>query len=333
MNRLLGVELDRFASRTLIRLGVLVVLIVSGLAVFAAWQAASPPSATEIAQAQTYYQQNLDDWNLHGDQQIADCRTSEQNAKDDATAAGTDATSIDFGCDQMTAPTLENFLGPAPEFVADSEMLLSGLANLYVLAAVLLAVSFVAAEFSTGAIGNWLTFAPRRTRVYLSKMLAAGIGAIPVTVLGVGVFLGGSWLAYQHFDALGAGDAGPLWAMAGRIVALAVGAAVGGAGLGFLVRHTAAALGILLAWAVVVEGILGNVVTALRPWTLTLNLSAWVNGSAEYYTTVCTTTADGQTCTSFAHTITQTQGGLVLGGVVVAHALLALVVFRRPDVA
>ena len=62
------------------------------------------------------------------------------------------------------------------------------------------------------------------------------------------------------------------------------------------------------------------------------HLSAWVNGSAEYYTTVCTTTADGQTCTSFTHTITQTQGGLVLGGVVVVIALLALVVFRRRDV-
>ena len=47
--------------------------------------------------------------------------------------------------------------------------------SLFVLAPLLLAGSFVSAEFSTGSIGNWLTFAPRRVRVYLSKVLAAGL--------------------------------------------------------------------------------------------------------------------------------------------------------------
>ena len=53
MSRLLRVELDRFASRTLIRLGVAGVLAICCLAAFSSWQAAAPPSQ-EIDQAHVY---------------------------------------------------------------------------------------------------------------------------------------------------------------------------------------------------------------------------------------------------------------------------------------
>ena len=76
-------------------------------------------------------------------------------------------------------PKLENWLGGAPSFDRDTSGLLTSISVVFVLAPLLLAGSFVSAEFSTGSIGNWLTFAPRRVRVYLSKVLAAAVGDHP----------------------------------------------------------------------------------------------------------------------------------------------------------
>ena len=203
MSRLLRVELDRFASRTLIRLGVLGVLVICCLAVVSAWQSASPPSQAEQAQAQEYYEQALAEWDENGEQIVADCQEGEDAEKE--TSADPDA--VDWQCESQ-GPRLENWLGSPPSFDADTTSLLGAMSVLFVLAPLLLAGSFVSAEFSTGSIGNWLTFAPRRVRVYLSKVLAAGLAIIPVTAVAVGLVLGGSWLAYRHFDTLDAAAAG-----------------------------------------------------------------------------------------------------------------------------
>jgi ABC-2 type transport system permease protein len=330
VSRLLWVELDRFASRTLIRLGVVAVLVICGLATFSAWQTAAPPSQAERDQAQTYYEHALADWEKTGEQQVADCKEAEAAEKD---ASGNVDT--DYGCDSME-PQLENWLGPAPSFDRDTTALLTTLSALFVLAPLLLAGSFISAEFSTGSIGNWLTFAPRRVRVYLSKVLAAGLAIIPVTAVGVGLVLAGSWLSYGYFDTLGAGATGtgvssPVH-VALRVVALAPVIALAGAALGFLARHTAAVLGIVLAWLVLVEGILASQVQALRPWTVATNVSAWVAGGNDYYLTQCTTSAGGQVCEYVPHFLPQTQAAAYLGAFALVVALAALLVFRRLDV-
>lgn len=330
--RLLRVELDRFASRTLIRLGVAGVLVVCALAVVNAWQAASPPSQGELDQARVYHEQALTDWEENGERYVADCR--EQEAADRETAE--DPELVDYGCDTMAAPELASWLPPTPSFDRDTTALLSSLAILFVLAPVLLAGSFVSAEFSTGAIGNWLTFAPRRVRVYLSKVLAVGLATIPVAAVGVALVLGGSWVAYRSFDTVEAGGPTDLSSpvhVALRIVALAPVFAVVGAALGFLARHTAAVLGVLLGWLVLVEAILVNQVDWLKRWSLVTNVDAWVQGGAEYFTTACTTTATGQSCTGVPHLLSQTDAGLLLGAVAVLLALVGLLVFRRRDVA
>ncbi|WP_421742966.1 ABC transporter permease subunit [Cellulomonas sp.] len=331
MSRLLRVELDRFASRALIRAGVVAVLVICCFAVVSAWNAAAPPSQAEQDQARVYYEQALTDWEQNGEQYIADCRAQEEADKETADDPGL----VDYGCDEMTAPKLQDWIGGAPSFGRDTAALLTSLSLLLVLAPVLLAGSFVSAEFSTGSIANWLTFAPRRVRVYLSKVLAAGLGIIPVAAVGVAIVLGGSWLAYRNFDTINAEASTDLdspVAVALRLVALTPVVAVLGAALGFLARHTAAVLGVVLGWVVLVEGILVNWVQALRPWTLTLNISAWVSGSAPYWTQECTTTASGRSCQSVEHVLSQTQGAVYLLVVTAVVAGVALLVFRRRDV-
>ncbi|GEK23499.1 ABC transporter permease [Cellulomonas xylanilytica] len=331
MSRLLRVELDRFASRTLIRLGVAAILVICCFAVVSAWDAASPPSQAEQDQAKLYYEQALADWEANGEQYVEDCRAQEEADK----AASDDPALVDYGCDQMTAPELESWLGGEPSFEGDTTMLLTPISLLFVLAPVLLAGSFVSAEFSTGSIGNWLTFAPRRVRVYLSKVLAAGLATIPVAAVGVGIVLAGSWAAFQYY---GTGDAAPPADVSSpvhvalRIVALAPVVAVIGAALGFLARHTAAVLGVVLAWLVLVEAILVNWVRELQPWTLALNVQAWVEGSAPYQLVECTVDESGQSCQSVEHVISQTQGAVYVGVVALVVVAVALLVFRRRDV-
>lgn len=330
MSRLLRVELDRFASRTLIRLGVVGVLVICCLGVVNAWQSASPPTEAERAQAQVYYEQALEDWEADGEQWVADCKEGEAAEKE----ASDNPDAVDYACDSME-PKLENWLGSPPSFEVDTASLLMSMSALFVLAPLLLAGSFVSAEFSTGSIGNWLTFAPRRTRVYLSKVLAAGLATIPVAAVGVAIVLGGSWAFYRYFDTLDGGPANELSSpvhVALRIVALAPVIAVVGAALGFLVRHTAAVLGVMLGWLVLVEVILVGQVQQLQPWALITNVTAWVEGSTEYYVTQCSVDAAGQSCQSVEHVVSQTQGGIYLGVLAVVVAGIALLVFRRRDV-
>lgn len=327
--RLFGIELDRFGSRLLIRLGVAGLLLLSALTLVSAWNAAKPASAAALAQAQQYYDQQEADWKVSGAQMVADCRTQEAAARKDA-PKGTDPATLDYGCDHME-PTLANFLPKNPDFASDTARLLSTVTPLYVLLPAVLAVSFVAAEFSTGAIGNWLTFAPRRTRVLVSKLAAAAVATIPYVAVGLGIVIGGSWLIYAHFGVTDGGW-GHIGAASGRILALSVVVAMVGAALGTLVRHTAAALGVVLGWAVLVEGILVNVVNGLKPWSLVTNIAAWADGGTEYWVNKCTSSPTGQECTSIAHQVSQTHGALFLGAGAAVLVVAALLVFRRRDV-
>src|SRR5690606_27454964 len=99
----------------------------------------------------------------------------------------------------------------------------------------------------TGAISTWLSFEPRRVRVYTSKLLAAALGVLPVVVLAVAVFIAGSTLVARHFDLAGTmtgADRQDIAWMGLRVVGLAAMAALVGAALGVLLRHTAAVLGL-----------------------------------------------------------------------------------------
>ena len=136
MSRLLRVELDRFASRALIRAGVVAVLVICCFAVVSAWNSASPPSQAEQDQARVYYEQALTDWEQNGEQYVADCRAQEEADKETAD----DPALVDYGCDGMTAPRLEDWIGRrAQASRADTAALLTSLSLLLVLAPVLLA--------------------------------------------------------------------------------------------------------------------------------------------------------------------------------------------------
>jgi len=328
VSRLLRVELRRFRHRITLWLVAGGLVAVAVLTVGSAWSWAVPPTDEELAQRQQFYEQSLADWEEHGEEMVADCR--EQEA-----AARTTQPDVDFGCDMM-APRLEDYLGSQLTFADSGLGLVEQMMLPIAFAAGLMAASFVGAEASSGSLGTWLTFAPRRVPVYLSKLGAAVLGVLPPTVLALAVATGGGWAVFAVHGTVG--DAGAeVWTRIlqadGRLVVVAVVAAVLGVALAFLVRHTAAVLGVVVGWAVVVEGLLRNLVPAVAPMTAQVNLAAWASAGTEYGTTECRTGVDGmQVCDWVSHEVSMTHGGLLLAAAAVVVTVVSVLVLRVRDV-
>jgi ABC-2 type transport system permease protein len=328
MTRLTKVELRRLFSRRLTSIVVLGALVITGLLLFAAFQQAKPLTGAELANQQASFAQAQKEWAATGDQQVAECVKGQAEAQKTEPKA-------DFRCSQME-PTWAMWGKPQVKF-ADlmHSNLLSGS---YVLAAVgfLVGAGFVSAEFSSGSIGSWLTFQPRRTRVYGSKLAAAGLGMFPIAVALLGILTAGVWVIVGHYAST-AGTTAKVWGDLGligsRAVALTLAAALAGAASGFLLRHTAAVIGIAMGYLVLVEAVFGQALRTSQPWLLKLNVDSWLQHGATYYVDVCKTDAQGNYgCQSVEKILSFGHSSAYLGVLVVLIVALAALVFRRRDV-
>lgn len=334
MSRLLRVELRRLRARRLVRWASAATLVLAALSVLLAYTQSLPPSQLEVEQAEHAYEQQLDDWEENGDEYVAQCESDQEVARETDPA-------VDYGCDDM-APRLEWFLSETPTFDGDEESwpapgatTVTQLAPLLLLFALVVGVSFLTAEISSGAIGLWLTFEPRRQRVYWSKAAAAALGVLPVVVLAYLVMAGGAYGAYAINGQLGAVTAETwtrLAGVGGRAVLAAALVAAAGAALGVLLKNAAGALGLVVVWVAVVETVVTLAVQDAQAWLVRTNVAAWVQGGTTVWVQECTTDATGMTCQGVERVVTQAQGGLYLLAVAAVLSLVAAVVFRRRDV-
>jgi len=328
MMRLTKVELRRLFSRRLTSIALLGALILTGLMLFSVFQEAKPISGPELTQQRAQFAQAQKDWEDNGAQQVKDC------LKQQADVQKTDPKAV-FGCDQME-PKLANYFKPQAKFAEVMPSTL--LAGSYLLTVIGFAIgaSFVAAEFSSGSMANWLTFEPRRMRVYASKLAAAGLGVIPATAALLGLLTDGVWLIVGHFGSTSGTTAkvwGNLGGMGARSLALALAATVTGAAIGVLLRRTVAVLGIAIGYLVLVEVVFGQALQAARPWLLQLNVAAWLEHGSTYYPVVCSTTPQGiYGCQSVQRMLSFGHSTAYLGLLVVFMVALAALVFRRRDV-
>ncbi|WP_324650228.1 ABC transporter permease subunit [Georgenia sp. H159] len=327
MTRLLRVELRRLFSRRLVVLTMVGTLAVSLLLLWGVWESSQPMSEAELASAEQMYQQELEYWEEHGEADRAQC------LEDEAAEAERTGEEVDWGCESMTGPEREWYVTTAPPLQESLPFTLAAMSTLVLFASGLIGATFTAAELSTGAMSTWLSFEPRRLRVFASKMSAAALGVVPAAALAVAVVVAGSSLIANHLD-LAAGMGAAQWGdtawMALRILGLAaLGALVGGA-LGFLLRHTAAVLGLVVV-AFIVEQMVRGLVPRTAPWAPSVNVEGWVQHGTVYYLEECTSDASGMMCDyteralSFGHSATYL---LVLTSVVVT---LAAIAFRRRD--
>lgn len=361
MSRLLRVELRRLWARQVTRWACVGVLVLVALSTLAAFGTARPPSDQDVQAAQDAYASELELWEDEGDQWLAEC-------EEGAEAEG--ATPEEWGCDDM-APRLENYLPPTQTFVPDADQLammygdqevnagddatadavaeiqgsvwngwgglgtLDDLSTLLVLVALVVGVSFVTAEVNSGSMGMWLTFEPRRQRVYWSKAVAAAVGTVPLVLVGFALLVGAAYATYASFGTLG-DVTGAVWgevaAFTGRLVVAGSVLAAVGVALGVLLKHAAAAVGVVgvVAWGSLAFGYgLGEA----QRWLPTTALTAWLQGGAVFTVEDCAPTADGVfECVPVEHVVTTAQGGLTVLALAVVLTLLAVLVFRRRDV-
>ncbi|NUO35516.1 MAG: ABC transporter permease subunit [Dermatophilaceae bacterium] len=323
---LVGVELRRLWWRRLTKAALVAVVIFTAASVYNAYTASAPERLA----------QQLDEYRLMVEQtprMIEDCEKQQAQERDRSGDP-----SIDFGCDQQKAPTLDDMglVLPLADTISVSITKIGALLLAFV--SLLLGASLVGAEFSTGSMGTWLTFQPRRLRVAASKLVAAALGGAAVAAVGLVLAnLGARMVSTVNRPGddlqLPAPPAleDPLAVLGLRVVAIAVGAGLIGACLGLLLRHTAATIGVVLAFAVVVEGIAVQSFFQgrLQRWSVLHNLEAFVEKGSTYFAETCT--ASG--CQYGPQTLTYTHGWVFLLCVVAVVVLAGLVSFRRRDVA
>jgi len=326
MTRLTRVELRRLFRRRLTLFVVLGILAAVGLQLFETGMEARPMSHSEQVRVTADYERARQDFAQNGEQQRQDCLQAQEEARASDPSA-------DFQC-EMQEPTLAMFLKPELSFAEAVPDVLSNGALLLLLAALVAGAGFTASEFTTGSIGTWLTFEPRRLRVYGSKLLAAGAGLVPLAVVTFALLTAGVWVFASLWGrtAAPAGTWSHVAAVGGRGVLLAAAVAVVGSALGFLLRHTAAVLGVALGYAIAGEGILGSNVQALRPWLLATNVSGWLEHGTTYFRQVCTTSDGGYSCNDVRLPLSFTHSATYLGVLVLALVLLTALVFRRRDI-
>ncbi|TWD81622.1 ABC-2 type transport system permease protein [Kribbella amoyensis] len=322
------VELRRLYARRLTLIGIAGVVVIVGLLLFATWRSARPLSDAELRTAQAQFEMAHKDWVSNAAANKAQCETDYANAPDPKPA-------IEEFC-SFPEPKPADFGRPRFTFAETMPELLHGSSYLLAAAAFLIGASFVGAEFSSGSLGNWLTFEPRRTRVYGSKLLGMVTGMAPFLVAVLAVLIGGTVLIVEtvgNGTATSADQWNDLLATAVRSAALAAVAGALGCVLGVLLRHTAAAIGVAMGYVVLVEGVFGGFLTKAQPWLLRLNIDAWVQHDTRYWVDNCQTGSDGMyTCTSIEKTLSFEHGAWYLGVLAVVLVLLGGVVFARRDV-
>jgi ABC-2 type transport system permease protein len=328
MIRLTKVELRRLTARRLTAIGVAGLFLITVLLLAATWFDARPQSRAEQQNAQRQYELAHKDWVDHAADLNKACET-EWKAQPDPKPK------LEELC-SYPEPKPAEFGKPKTVFAEIMPTVLQGSSYLLAFAAFLVGASFLGAEYSSGAIGNWLTFEPRRLRVYGSKLAAAATGFVPIAAVVLAVVLFGTYLI---LDRLGntASTTGKVWgdlaATGGRAVVTTAVAAALGCVVGLLLRHTAAAIGVVMGYLVLAEGVFAAFLQKAQPWLVKLNFDAFVRHGARYYANQCETGADGSYhCEYVEKTLSFEHGAWYLAILAVVVIGLGGWVFHRRDI-
>lgn len=320
MIALLRAESLRLLSRRFTVISLLALLLAIGAYQLQVVNELRAPSAEQVAQAETYVADAQREWEANHEEWEADCLAQPGSTPEQC---------------QIPQPSLADYLGER-DFISSATASVTFAGYLVAFALFLAAAGFIGAEFTSGSIGNWLSFVPRRTRVFASKLLVIVAFALLVGA----VFLVGSVIV--AVVAARAGDVAvtgldDVWGLAARCLALPVILAALGFAVGLITRNTAAALGVLLGYLVVWfvrNALLSSQAWAQRltPWSIEGNLSAFVDHGTTYAIPVITLTAEGPQYDALERQISFGQSAVYLAVLVAVVVAAAAVVFRRRDV-
>jgi ABC-2 type transport system permease protein len=318
--RLLWAEVTRLLSRRLTGIALVVLLLGLGGYQLIVNDSLSPPTSEELAAAERVYQESHQDWVENHEQYEQDCRDSGGTPEECA----------------IPEPTLDGFSVEPMPFQEAARTALRLSTVLVSIVTFMIAASFIGAEYSTGSISSWLTFVPRRGSVFWSKLLtvtgfAGLLGAVAAALVLVAAFV----LARLHGSAIA--SLGDLAEMGARSMLAVVGLAVLGFCLGLVTRHTAAAMGILLAFVVVSfvrVGPFSSLAWAQRitPWTPEGNMAAILERGYTYYVPVEKVTPDGVNIEFIEHNLSLIHGSTYWAIILAVLVTSSILIFRRRDV-
>ncbi|MDC7120954.1 hypothetical protein OMK64_05345 [Cellulomonas fimi] len=329
MTRLLRAELARARARPFVWfVSAGVVLGVLGL-VLSGWWESRPPSAAQVAAADEAYRTDLAAWQ----ELVAPCDADDPSVHPDLPPEQASAVCA------SRPPVPERYQEVRPDVAALVVERLPSVGVMLTLGCLMVGVGLVTADFASGAMGTWLTFAPRRGHVFVTRLASAAVAAVPCVVAPL-VTLVLALLAVGVVNGLAVGEPvggwGELLATAGRWLAVGPAFAAVGVGLAFALRHAAAVTGVAVWWVAATESALPLVLPESRWLPLSTNVSAWTAGSAYYVVPSCVPDpahAGEELCDPVLHTVSAGQGALVVLVVVAVALVGGWLSFRLRDVA
>lgn len=337
--RLLSVELRRYFSRWTIRIGWVGAMVLIAILGAGTYLSSAPPTAEEIAEAEHYFEQDHAEWVKSGDEWEAGCREDEANEREALIEAGDEAgaAELNFGCDEME-PKLEHYMWSTTYQEDVKSSLFTGGAFIVLPLVLGMAITFMASEFTTGTMSTWLTFEPRRQRVYASKLGAVAVASGLLSALTYGVL----WLIY-----LGITTAYDLEPLVGegyqymvdtsfghvvvRVALLVIAAGLFGVALSSIIRHTAGAI-IAVVGYVIIDKIAQGIYAPLAKYALTTHVQGVVLNGATYYVDVCESVAGGTSCQFTEYSIDFEISAIVIAVLVLGTVVVGAWRFQRRDV-
>ena len=320
MTRLIWAEASRLFSRRFTGMALLVLLLALSGYQLVVNKALSPLSEEQLATAQRAYDQAHQDWIANHEKYERDCRETGGAPQECA----------------IPEPTVADFTVDPTPFLEVARTTIELSTVLVGLVAFMIAASFIGAEYGTGSIANWLTFIPRRGHVFWSKLLTligfgALLGAFGVAlVLTAGLVL--ARLHASHIESLR-----ELAGLGARSIVVVIGLAVLGFCIALVTRHTAGAIGVLLAYLIVFVlrmGFLGERSWSQRvtPFTPEGNLAAILDHGYSYSVPVEKVTANGVSTELVQHTVSLAHGAIYWTILLAVVVVCSLMIFRRRDV-
>lgn len=326
MTRLIRVELTRLWWRRLPVVAALGLLVVVVITLFGVNQQAGAASRALAGQDESF-NQAVADWEANGEDMMAECLTEQERERERSGDPD-----LDFHCAEME-PTVEQWFGAPPSAAELFPDLISGLSWVLLFAVVAIGCSATANEVGQRTLGTWLTFEPRRGPVFVSKVLAAALWAVPLAlVLMLGTALGVIAVLARNGipDGMSSGEWADLAWISVRVVLLAMAVGAVGAALGFVLRNVAILIGLLVGYAIAVESILVNLVQGLQGWTVRKHVASWIQDGTTWQ--VWPRECFDAECRPTEHSLTLAQSSVYLGVGVVALTLLGYLFLTRRDV-
>ncbi|HSL11243.1 MAG TPA: ABC transporter permease subunit [Actinomycetota bacterium] len=245
------------------------------------------------------------------------------------------SSSVEEYCEQNVR--IEFYLPNDDIKLADTPEILEGASFMLALLAIVLGASLAGADWSTGTMTTVLAWEPRRVRVWLVRaIVVAAVLAIVLVVVQavftaawfVGTTVSGTTETGRGF---GGSVTNALWV--GTVVAVAFGLVAHA--LASVGRSTIAGVGVIVGYAIIVEGFVAGFVEDLAPRLLIRAATVVISGNPMLSrgATVAYAPDGSLVGTEGAAVLLSVEGAwVVVGAYVVTLGLLAIALFQRRDV-